>query len=123
VNKEQEIVMHIKTSVDRAGQLVLTIPHKSCAKAIVEHWRVAPDGTIRAQSVYWLYCWAKTGMNSEEARHQATQVFDEILPVSFADFDAVVDHACARDLRYASRDVEDELETVMSRLSRAGEPI
>ena len=28
-------------------------------------------GTVRAQSVLWLYCWAKTGMNSEAARQVA----------------------------------------------------
>jgi len=51
---------------------------------------VSPDGRVRAQSVLWLFCWAKTGMNSEEARQVSAQIFDEILPITFAKFDAVL---------------------------------
>lgn len=51
-------------------------------------------------SVFWLYCWGKTGMNIERVR-QSMRVFDNIFPVSFAQFDAVVDHELARRWRYA----------------------
>ena len=102
--------MRIKTSPGQARALVLSIPHKTCAKATADHWRVSSEGTVRAQSVFWLYCWGKTGMNSEKARHVAAQVFDEILPIRFTDFDAVVDHADARELRYASGDIEGGVE-------------
>jgi hypothetical protein len=105
--------MRIQTTVDEARALVLSIPHKSCAKAADEHWKVSPDGTVRAQSVYWLYCWAKTGMNSEDARLVAISVFDQILPVRFTAFDAVVDHSSARELRYASGDIESKLDELL----------
>jgi hypothetical protein len=58
-------------------------------------------------------------MNSEEARRVAAQVFDEVLPVSFADFDAVMDHGYARERRYTSFDIEEELEKVLARLTPA----
>jgi len=76
----------------------------------------SPDGKVRAQSVYWLYCWAKTGMNSEEARQASVRVFDAILPVTFARFDAVTNHEYARLARYASADIEHELEETLARL-------
>ena len=109
--------MRIKTSADHARALVLSIPHKTCARAVGDHWKVSLDGTVRAQSVLWLYCWAKTGMNSGEARQVAAQVFDEILPIGFADFDAVVDHEYARERRYASGDIQAELDEVLARLA------
>jgi hypothetical protein len=109
--------MHLKKSTDEARKLVLSIPHKTCERAIAENWKVGSDERVRAQSVLWLFCWAKTGMNSEHARRVAVRVFDEIMPISFAEFDAAVDHAYARESRYASHNIEHELEEILSGLS------
>ena len=107
--------MYLKKSTDEARKLVLSIPHKTCSRAITENWKVAPDGRVQAQSVLWLFCWAKTGMNSEHARQAAVCVFNEILPISFAEFDAAVDHEYARKERYASHSIEDELQEILCR--------
>jgi hypothetical protein len=107
--------MYLKKSTDEARKLVLSIPHKTCARAIAENWRVESDGRVWAQSVLWLFCWAKTGMNSEHARQVAIRVFDEILPISFAEFDAAVDHQYARLSRYAAHSIEHELEEILRR--------
>jgi hypothetical protein len=56
-------------------------------------------------------------MNSEHARRVAVRVFDEILPISFAKFDAAVDHEYAREARYASHTIEHELEEILCRLA------
>ena len=102
--------MKLKTSAEEAGRLILSIPHKTCAKAMNDHWRVEASGAVRAQSALWLYCWAKTGMNSEDARIVAAQVFDQVMPITFAQFDSAVDHEYAREHRYSPRDIERELE-------------
>jgi hypothetical protein len=57
-------------------------------------------------------------MNSEHARQVAIRVFDEILPISFAEFDAAVDHQYARKSRYESQNIEHELEDILSRHAR-----
>jgi hypothetical protein len=111
---EGGIEMHLKKSTDEARKLVLSIPHKTCARAIEENWKVGPDGSVRAQSVLWLFCWAKTGMNSEHARKVALRVFDEIMPIAFAEFDAAVDHQYARISRYAAHSIETELGDILS---------
>ena len=113
--------MRINTSVDYAKARVMSIPHRACSKAVADHWEVSLDGIAQAQSVLWLYCWAKTGMNSESARRIAAQVFDEILPISFAQFDAVVDHAYARQRRYSSGDIEKELGEILARIHRGSD--
>jgi hypothetical protein len=102
--------MFLKKSAADARKLVLSIPHKRCANAMTDNWKVEADGMVRAQSVFWLFCWAKTGMNSEHARQVAVRVFDEILPISFVAFDAIVNHEYARKARYASHNIEHELE-------------
>jgi hypothetical protein len=110
--------MNLKESKSPADarRLLLSIPHKTCEKGIANNWEVASDGRVRAQSVFWLFCWAKTGMNSQQAREVAVRVFDEILPISFAQFDAAVDHEYARVARYASHDIERELEEILRQL-------
>lgn len=103
--------MKLKTSPEEARGLILSIPHRTCAKAMDDHWKVdATNGEVRAQSALWLFCWAKTGMNSEDARIVAAQVFDQVMPLSFAQFDTVVDHEYARECRYTSRNIERGLE-------------
>jgi hypothetical protein len=95
----------------------MSIPHKTCAKAVEDHWSVdATTGEVRAQSALWLFCWAKTGMNSEDARIVAAGVFDQLMPLSFAQFDAVVDHEYARECRYTPRNIERELEEKLASL-------
>jgi hypothetical protein len=106
--------MRLKVSVDEARRLVLSIPHKTWVNAVNEHWKVVSDGTVRAQSVFWLDCWAKTGMSSENARLVSVQVFDEVLPVSFSKFDSVVDHAYAREARYRPGNIQNELSKILA---------
>jgi len=112
---ERGIEMYLKKSIEEARKMVLSIPHTTCNRAVAENWSVEPDGRVRAQSVLWLFCWAKTGMNSAHARQVSIRIFDEILPISFADFDAAVDHEYARSSRYASHDIEHELEDLLGR--------
>lgn len=102
--------MHLIVPADEAIKQLLSIPHSTCTKAIDHHWRVDRDGNVRAQSVLWLFCWAKTGMNSEPAREASVSVFNNILPRSFADLDAVLDHEYARKARYSSQNIEEELD-------------
>jgi hypothetical protein len=111
--------MKLNTTRAHALDLVSLIPHKTCANAIQEHWVVSDDGAVRPQSVLWLFCWAKTGMNSESARTEALRVFDEVLPIRFAALDRVVEHKYARDNRYTARDIQKEFE---AKIRQLGEP-
>jgi hypothetical protein len=48
----------------------------------------------------------------------AVRVFDEIMPISFAEFDAAVDHQYARTSRYAAQSIESELENILREQAR-----
>jgi hypothetical protein len=107
--------MYLTKSADEARKLVLSIPHTTCTRAIDENWKVANNGRIRAQSVLWLYCWAKTGMGSEPALRGSVRVFNEVLPIRFVDFDAIPGiHEYARRQRYASGDIEHDFERLIA---------
>ncbi len=108
--------IHLIVSIDDARKQLLSIPHNTCTKGIDKHWKVDRNGEVRAQSVLWLFCWAKTGMNSEHAREASVRVFNNILPWSFADFDAAMDHKYAQKARYSPRNIEDEFELRIGQL-------
>jgi hypothetical protein len=92
-----------------ALRLIQSIPHASCIEGSKNNWVVSDQGNATAQSALWLFCWAKTGMGSRKAAQAAKEVFDQIFPVKFVEFDARVDHQYARDNRYSDFDLEAEL--------------
>ena len=96
-----------------ASKLVHSIPHKTCSDGVANNWRLHSDGTVCAQSVFWLFCWGKTGMNSDNARSSAVRVFDALFPVSFSQFDRVVKHEYARQARYAAQNIEHEMDEIL----------
>jgi hypothetical protein len=99
--------MYVTKSADEVDRLLRDIPHKTCTNAIDKYWKVGQDGRVRAQSVLWLFCWAKTGMGSEAARMQSVEVFNKVLPTRFEELDAVLDHDYARRARYLEGDIEE----------------
>mgnify|MGYP001806121843 CR=1 FL=1 len=91
-----------------------TVEHDTFQKALTEHWKVIGDN-VKAQSVCWLFCWAKTGMNSQNAMQQSRQVFDKIFQtITFSDFDKKVSHGWAREARYRTENIEEELNDLLS---------
>jgi hypothetical protein len=104
--------MNMKVSYDESLELLKTIPHESCRKAIGKNWLRNANGNIKAHSMCWLFCWAKSGMGSEKAKLEAQSVFDKIFGEnSFEDFDARVEHEWAQwaRYRYENRDIENQL--------------
>jgi hypothetical protein len=57
-------------------------------------------------------------MSSDHAREVAVRVFDAILPITFIEFNAMVDHEYARAARYASHDIEHELQEILGQIPR-----
>lgn len=110
--------MKLKIPTQQAVNLLYTIPHRSCRKAIPEHWCVDEDGEVTAQSVCWLFCWAKTGMNSPEAAIVSREVFDQLLPLTFVQFDQCVPHEIARTIRYTAGDCESQLTAMLAAVNR-----
>lgn len=94
--------MRLAVGADEARRRIERISHATCRRAAERHWNVLEDGSIPEESVNWLFCWAKTGMGSAVAAKEARDVFDAILPFTFAEYDHGVNHEYARAHRYTT---------------------
>jgi hypothetical protein len=104
------MMIRMQVTPDEALTLIRTIPHKSCQSGLQKNWIEGGKAGVTAQSICWLYCWAKTGMNSSDAAIRARRAFNQIFDKSYEWFDARVDHDWARKARYQDVYVEDELD-------------
>ena len=104
-------MVSLRVSREHALTVLDRVDHATYRKALVDgHWIVDSDGHVKAQSVCWLFCWAKSGMGSERVAEAARLAFDEILDVPYLEFDAHVNHDWAKKVRYSNHDIELELD-------------
>lgn len=94
-----EYPMRLNVTEAVAHGLIESIPHQACRQGARRHWKVV-DGAATETSVYWLFCWAKTGQGSRQAEAEARCVFDAIMPICFEQYDGLVRHDHARAHRY-----------------------
>lgn len=105
----QEIIK-IRVAPDEAQKILRMVDHGKYLDALESHWKVFEDGHPLAQSICWLFCWAKNGINSERAKQEARNVFNRLFDKTFEWFDRRVPHNWARDARYKRGNIESELE-------------
>lgn len=98
-----------------ATQDLHAIPYATCQKAIPRHWQKLSGDEVKAQSILWLFCWAKTGMGSPKAEGKAREVFDALSPEGkdFNHFDKHVGHDYAERFRYTSKDIESQVKALL----------
>ena len=101
-------MIKLQVSPERALQALSTIRHAHCQQGISNHWVVDEDGTVRAQSVLWLFCWAETGQGSATAASDAREVFNRILDHTYEWLSRRITLDYARQRRYADYDIEHE---------------
>jgi hypothetical protein len=79
---------NLRVSQAEAMRLLQTIPHSKCVQSIPTNWEVESKGHVHYHSVCWLFCWATTGMSSQEAAARSREVFNQILNISYNQFNA-----------------------------------
>jgi hypothetical protein len=93
--------MNLLIDFNESLEIIGNIPHKSCGKAMKKNWNLDSSSKIKAQSICWLFCWAKTGMGKKDAKTESIKAFDKIFgESSFIFFDSHVDHKWAKWARY-----------------------
>jgi hypothetical protein len=115
-------MIRMRTTLGEAHRLIRQIPHNSCQSAVERCWIEGGNAGVTAQSICWLYCWAKTGMNSADAADVARQAFDQIFDKPYVWFDARVSHEWARKARYQHGDIESELAVRLSDVDVTSSP-
>ena len=116
VDENEEVIatIKIKVSLDEADELIKSISHKTFQEARKNYWRINEDGSIWAQSVLWLFCWAKTGMGSKKTAQVSQEIFDKIFTFSYNFFNSRVPHNYARENRYLNKNIQEEVEEMVS---------
>ena len=105
----------LKVTPALARSYLLRVQHASYRKGLSKYWSVDGDGHVRAQSVCWLFCWAKTGNGYPDAKEGARSIFDAILDIPFAVFAAQVPDEWAEGARYQDGDMEKELDALLNK--------
>ena len=106
-------MIRVKLSAKDALVEIQRIEHATCQKSVSTNWSIDKDKL--PQSICWLFCWAKTGMNSEKAREQSQLAFDAIFSPQFDWFCCRLDHSAAREWRYSKGNVEDDFYSCIGR--------
>ena len=107
-------MIKMRVTPSEARNLISEIPHATCQSGMKKNWMEYGDAGVTAQSICWLYCWAKTGQNSADAATQAKRAFSQIFDKPYEWFDARVSHEWAREARYRRDYIEDELASLLA---------
>jgi len=106
-------MLKLKMSPEKALFWLKTVNHVTFQEALGEHW-IVTEGEVKPQSALWLFCWAKSGMNSADVADHVHRLFNGILEVPFETFDAKIPHEWAQEMRYAPGDISQDLKRLLS---------
>ena len=108
-------MISLKIAPAMARSYLMSVPNSAYRKGLSKYWRVDDNNHVRAQSVCWLFCWAKTGNGDADAKEGAREIFDAVLDIPFTTFDERVSLEWAEGARYMEDDMEKELENLLSK--------
>jgi predicted type IV restriction endonuclease len=108
-----DTAVHLKVSPEEALKELKTISHKTFQDVLRGNWHADDFGNVKAQSVCWLFCWAKTGMKSKKTAIASKEVFNKIFDIGYEDFDKKVDHKWAQEARRRPGNIESELTSLL----------
>jgi hypothetical protein len=111
-------MVSLKIAPALARSYLMSVTNSAYRKGLSKYWRVNDDGHVPAQSVCWLFCWAKTGNSDDSVKEGARQIFNAILDVPFTLFDEQVPLPWAESTRYADGDMDAELEKLLNKPPR-----
>jgi len=96
-------MQRLNISKEEVDGLFDTVFDKTFQDARRIWWEVNAEGYVRAQSVYWFYCWAQTGMAHERSRLACREIFNEIFPFTYEFFSGRVPGDYPRSFRHSLR--------------------
>ena len=69
-------MIRLTVSLERVEDLFRTVKHDLFQKKKHLRWHVREDGSVRTQSVLWLFCWAENGDNREQKASDSRSASD-----------------------------------------------
>ena len=119
-------MIYLKVSKERVEDLFKTVvtkkkkPHKLFQRTKNYRWMIRKDGSVKAVSVLWFFCWAFNGDHSPSAQIACEEIWKEIMPFSFSFFNEIVGYEYAHRFRYSQDEefIEKELEALLAQKGR-----
>ncbi len=105
-------MIKLKITPAQAKKELGAISHSRCQEAIPGNW-VVDQGNVCPKSILWLFCWAKTGMNSDRAAEEAKRAFNNIFDRPYEWLDSKIKHEYARENRYKKSNIKDEFQALL----------
>jgi len=99
---EQIRSLRLTVSPQHTLRLLRQVEHKMFSDALEANWELE-HRTVTPQSVCWLFCWAKTGINSRRTAEHCRRLFNKIFDGAYSDLDCASFHKFARKFRYQRR--------------------
>jgi hypothetical protein len=106
-------MVQLRVSPHEAEAFLGEVEHSTFHKGKQKYWILSEDGHIKAQSILWFFCWAKTGMNSNKTAVVCRRIFDMIFPFSYSHFKSTIPHDYARHNRYSTENLDNELRDML----------
>lgn len=104
----------LTVSPEEALKYLQRVDHQTFSEARDKYWVVDDQRNVKAQSALWLFCWAKTGQNSEAVAEYVRRIFNGIMNIGFDDFEKKIPHEWARKMRDHEGDIEAEFAAYFS---------
>src|ERR1017187_813844 len=98
--------LNLRLLPEEAVKELRRIDHATCQTALVRCWTVRSDGSVPAQSILWLFCWANNGMGSTRAAEQARQAFNKVFDQTYEWLAARITLDYAHSRRYSPGDID-----------------
>jgi hypothetical protein len=114
-------MIRLTVSPERPEELFKTVTHAKFQLSRAEYWHVDDDGSVRAQSILWFACWAENGDGSRQVAMACENIFNQIFPFIYGEFEARVGSDFAHSYRYLKGDNRMLLEDI-ERMIRGEEP-
>ena len=110
-------MIKLKVSENRSEELFDDVPHVLFQRNRHLWWRIREDGTVPARCVLWFFCWAFNGDHSPRAEAACKDIWRQIMPISFAEFNAKVGYDYCERFRYseAEKFIENEVEQFLKK--------
>jgi hypothetical protein len=90
----------LEVDQNRVKHLLGSVGNKKFQQTYLRWFRIYPDNSTDRESIDFLACWAQTGMSSKYWAQISRQVFDLMLPFTYAEYEAQGYLKAARLRRY-----------------------
>ena len=106
----------IKVSIERQNVLFEKVRNQLFHRTEKLWWKVEENGSIKAHSIMWLFCWACNGDTHWKAMTSCRDAFNEIFDFNFFQFLERVGYRFSEHYRYKPSDyLEKELDELLNK--------